>query len=79
MPGPVTRASVARGVTPLSRTLCGGLTTVRQPFAEVGRAAVEGLIALVEGAAPAECSRRIPTQLVIRASSAAPRGAWEAK
>lgn len=88
----VAEAAAARGLTipgdlalagfddaPLASALCGGLTTVRQPFAEVGRAAVEQMLCLVEGAAPAECSRTLPTQLVVRASTAAPRGAWEAK
>ncbi|MCT9819785.1 LacI family transcriptional regulator [Microbacterium sp. W1N] len=43
------------------------LTTVRQDFDALGAAAVDALVAAIEGNTPA--SRTIPTQLVVRASS----------
>jgi LacI family transcriptional regulator len=50
------------------------LTTVRQPLAELGRAAVELLLARIQGAAPDEPVRRLfPTELVVRESTAALR------
>lgn len=42
------------------------LTTIRQPFAELGTAAVEGLLALLAGGEPA--SRAIVPELVVRSS-----------
>lgn len=47
------------------------LTTVRQPLADLGRAAVELLLARMRGAAPDEPVRRLfPTELVVRESTA---------
>ena len=55
--------------TPNAQHICGGLTTIRQPFKEMGQKAVERLLALIEGA-PAEGGRVIvPTQLIVRAST----------
>jgi DNA-binding LacI/PurR family transcriptional regulator len=47
------------------------LTTIRQPKFSLGVAAVETLMQLVRGQ-PAE-SKRLPGELVVRASTAAPR------
>ncbi len=57
---------------PSARTLCGGLTTVRQPFKEIGQRAVEQLLRLVEGAPAGECRVTLPGSVVVRASTAAP-------
>lgn len=45
-----------------------GLTTVRQPVAELGRLAAERLHALVRGAAVETAPRVLPTELVLRQS-----------
>jgi LacI family transcriptional regulator len=49
-----------------------GLTTVHHPIREVGRQAVETLLARVSGDAPPDVCRLVPGQLVVRASVAAP-------
>ena len=49
------------------------LTTVRQPLIDMGRAAVELLVRLIEDDTGAE-HVRLPSQLVVRASTAARRG-----
>ena len=57
---------------PLAAALVPGLTTVRQPFADMGRAAFEMLHRrLLDPAAPVE-HRLVPVALVERASLAAP-------
>jgi DNA-binding LacI/PurR family transcriptional regulator len=48
------------------------LTTVHQDFAEVGRRAVAALVSSLDGAAPAVSS--VTPRLVVRTSTAAPRG-----
>ncbi len=48
------------------------LTTVRQPIAEMGRAAVNTLLALIAGLDAAAPQISLPTSLVIRQSTAAP-------
>jgi LacI family transcriptional regulator len=48
------------------------LTTVRQPFAEMGRVAVQNLLRLVEGVTLAAPRVELATQLVVRASTAPP-------
>lgn len=46
------------------------LTTARQPYAEMGRAAVEMLLRTISGEAVAEQRTEFPTQLIVRASTA---------
>jgi LacI family transcriptional regulator len=48
----------------------GGLTSVRQPFREIGLAGVDRLLALIEGAPVEECRVVLPTRLSVRASTA---------
>ncbi|REJ07026.1 LacI family transcriptional regulator [Microbacterium bovistercoris] len=48
------------------------LTTVRQPLLEMGAAAVRMLLAMLDGTEPDGV--RMPTELVVRASTAPPRG-----
>lgn len=78
----------ARGIrVPAELSVCGfddafpaalvspPLTTVRQPLGDLGRAAVELLLARMRGAAPDEPVRRLfPTELVVRESTAGCRG-----
>lgn len=52
--------------------LCGGLTTVRQPFRPMARLGVERLIALIDGARAADCRLTVPTELILRASTGPP-------
>ncbi|WP_022883081.1 LacI family DNA-binding transcriptional regulator [Gryllotalpicola ginsengisoli] len=55
-----------------------GLTTVRQPFEESGRAAAELLLGLMEGRGPRPNPGPLPVELVVRETTAAPRvGALE--
>lgn len=49
-----------------------GLTTIRQPFREMGRVAVERLIAMIEGAPVSECRISLPAELIVRGSTAGP-------
>ncbi|WP_062527869.1 LacI family DNA-binding transcriptional regulator [Demequina rhizosphaerae] len=65
---------------PLAGYLTPPLTTVRQPFAAVGRRLVEELLARIAGTAPAaalegsgEPAELVPCELVVRGSTAAPR------
>jgi LacI family transcriptional regulator, xylobiose transport system transcriptional regulator len=52
---------------------CGPpLTTVRQPFREIGAAAAGLLLALIAGQTPAQTRIELPTTLVVRASTAPP-------
>ncbi|WP_285106231.1 LacI family DNA-binding transcriptional regulator [Promicromonospora sp. MEB111] len=57
---------------PEAEYLSTPLTTVRQDFAEVTRLAVHRLVRAVEGRPPAERQRLVPTQLVVRESTAPP-------
>ena len=50
-----------------------GLTSVAQPFEQIGQSAVNAIIALLEGADAAEVSRVLPVELIQRASVAPPR------
>lgn len=59
---------------PEAEYLSTPLTTVRQDFAEVTRLAVHRLLRAVEGRPPAERNRLVPTQLVVRESTAPPPG-----
>jgi len=54
---------------PDAQSIVGGLTTMRQPFREMGRIAVERLIARIDGAPVADCRLTLPTQLVERHST----------
>jgi LacI family xylobiose transport system transcriptional regulator len=54
-------------------TWCGPpLTTVRQPFRDIGAAAANLLLALIAGRVPAQTRIELPTTLVVRASTARP-------
>jgi len=50
----------------------GGLTTVHQPFSEIGSIAVERLDALIQGAPLSECRITVPVSLTIRSSTKPP-------
>lgn len=52
-----------------------GLTTVRQPLEEMGRAAVSALLSQIAGLAPATAKVTLPTELIVRRSTAPPRAA----
>jgi LacI family transcriptional regulator len=54
--------------------VAGGLTTVNNPALEVSAAALENLMALIEGTNYAHCRTVVPTKLVIRNSTAKPKG-----
>ncbi len=49
------------------------LTTVCQPFRDIGAAAAELLLTLVAGRAPAQTRIELPTTLMVRGSTAGPR------
>jgi LacI family transcriptional regulator len=55
--------------TPNAQQICGGLTTVRQPFRQIGQIAVERLLALIEGATIDMGRVTVPTHIVIRSST----------
>lgn len=59
---------------PEAEFLSTPLTTVRQDFAEVTRLAVHRLVHAVEGRPPAERQRLVPTELVVRETTAPPPG-----
>ena len=50
-----------------------GLTSIAQPFEQIGQAAVDAVLALLKGADAADVSRVLPVKLVQRASVAPPR------
>jgi len=54
---------------PASAHHCGGITTLRQSFSDMGRIAVERLYAMIHGAPASECRITVPTPLVIRSST----------
>ena len=55
-------------------TWCGPpLTTVRQPFRDIGAAAANLLLALIAGRVPAHTRIELPTTLIVRGSTAPPR------
>jgi len=49
--------------------IAGGLTTIRQPFRQMGQLAAERLLAMIQGAPVDTCRIVLPTELVVRASS----------
>jgi DNA-binding LacI/PurR family transcriptional regulator len=53
----------------MSQTLFGGLTTVRQPFIEVGKLAVEHLLRRITGTPADDCRVTLPVTLVPRHST----------
>ena len=55
---------------PEAMHVAGGLTTVRQPFRQIGQIAVERLLAKIEGASVSECQISLPAELIVRASTA---------
>ena len=54
---------------PASSYLQGGITTVHQPFGDMGRIAVERLDAMIHGAPLSECQVTVPVSLVLRSST----------
>jgi LacI family transcriptional regulator len=60
---------------PISRWFSPPLTTVRQPLAEMGRIAVEMLATKIQGGEPRGRQVELATELIIRSSTAPPRGA----
>lgn len=54
---------------PPARRAYGGITTIRQPFREMGRCGIERLAALIDGADVEECRVTLPTTLVVRHST----------
>lgn len=57
---------------PTASAVYPSLTTVRQPVAEMGEAAVELLAALVEGRTPITLKREFSTELIVRHSTGVP-------
>ena len=55
-----------------AKRVCGGLTTVRQPFRRIAQLGGERLIALIGGAGAADCRLTVPAELVVRASTGPP-------
>ena len=49
------------------------LTTVHQPRRAIGEAAAQDLLSLIEGRAPAPAPKVLPVELIVRASTGAPR------
>ena len=58
---------------PAARQIHPALTTVRQPIEDLGRAAVHTLLALIAGLPAAATQVILPTELVVRQSTRAPR------
>lgn len=59
---------------PVSGWFSPPLTTVRQPLAEMGRTAAEMLAAMIDGREPHARQVELATELVVRSSTAPPRG-----
>ena len=49
------------------------LTTIRQPIHQIGRSAVNTLLAMIAGIDPASPQVTLPTELIVRASTAPPK------
>ncbi|HEV2472828.1 MAG TPA: substrate-binding domain-containing protein, partial [Chthonomonadales bacterium] len=54
---------------PEAQRMGGGLTTVRQPFREIGRVSVAMLLEIIAGKPARSCRVTLPTELVVRSSS----------
>jgi len=54
---------------PAARDVCGGLTTIRQPFGEIGSQAVDRLLEMIDGTPFESCRQTLPLPLVVRTSS----------
>lgn len=59
---------------PMSRWFSPPLTTIRQPLAEMGRIAVAMLSAMIDGREPNGRQVELATELIVRRSTAPPRG-----
>jgi LacI family transcriptional regulator len=59
---------------PISRWFSPPLTTVRQPLADMGRIAAEMLATMIDGTEPQGRQVELATELIIRSSTAPPRG-----
>ena len=55
-----------------ARHVGGGLSTIRQPFRQIGSAAVNALIARIQRVPVEECRLTLPTELIVRATTGAP-------
>ena len=60
---PEDMAIVGFNDVPDAQRIGGGLTTIRQPFRQMGQLAVEQLLALVAGAPAADCRVTLPTEV----------------
>jgi DNA-binding LacI/PurR family transcriptional regulator len=61
--------------TPVAAMASPPISAVRQPFEELGREATRVLLSVAEGRPPASPRIELATELVLRASTAAPPGA----
>ena len=57
-----------------ARSFWPPLTTIRQDFAAVGRLSIRKLLQKVSGAATENDKTSVPTELIVRNSTAAPPG-----
>jgi LacI family transcriptional regulator len=53
-----------------ARYIGGGLTTIHQPFRQIGETTVEQLIAIIQGKAGEECHTTLPAPLIVRMTTA---------
>jgi DNA-binding LacI/PurR family transcriptional regulator len=60
---------------PNASLIAGGLTTVRQPIAEMTVQAVSNLLALIAGASVEQCRSLVPAPLITRHTTAPPAAA----
>ncbi|WP_301002391.1 substrate-binding domain-containing protein [Capsulimonas corticalis] len=55
--------------TPDAQWILGGLTTINQPFRQMGILAVERLVAMIEGAPVEDCRITVTPEIIVRSSS----------